>query len=111
MSEINEAKRIFAKNHKFNWDQRASDSAVNATNLQNDLRKWQMKLAEESGLENLADINKTTQAWKSFADSLEKRLDRSGANNLVSLSDWVALSGGNPTNLALFAGKKAFELP
>ena len=111
MSEINEAKRIYARNHKFTWDQRASDSAVNATNLQNDLRKWQMKLAEESGLENLAEINKTTQAWKAFADSLEKRLDRSWANNLVSLSDWVALSWGNPTNLALFAGKKAFEIP
>lgn len=77
MSEINEAKRIYARNHKFTWEQRASDGAVNATNLQNDLRKWQMKLAEESGLENLAEINKTTQAWKAFADSLEKRLDRS----------------------------------
>jgi len=108
-SEINEAKRIYAKNHKFTWDQRASDSAVNATNLQNDLRKWQQKFALENWFDNIAEINKTTQAWKSFSDSLEKKITRSGANNAVSITDWIALSGGTPENIALFLWKKALS--
>lgn len=42
-----------------------------------------------------------------FADSLAKKMDRSGANNAIGITDWIALSGGNPTNVALFLGKKA----
>lgn len=48
MSEINEAKRIYARNHKFDWNEKASDAARNSTFLQNDLRSWQMKTAEEN---------------------------------------------------------------
>lgn len=106
-SEINEAKRIHARNNKFTWDQRASDAAVNASNLQNDIRSWQQKFAEENGFDNIAQINKNTQAWKMYADSLAKKLARSGANNAVSLTDWIALSGGQPENIALFLWKKA----
>jgi hypothetical protein len=29
------------------------------------------------GLQNIKEINKNTQAWKMFADSLEKKLNRS----------------------------------
>jgi hypothetical protein len=36
-----------------------------------------------------------------FADSLEKKLNRSGANNAVRITDWITLSGGTPANLDL----------
>ena len=43
-----------------------------------------------------------------YADSLEKKINRSWANNAVSITDWIALSWWNATNLALFLGKKVW---
>ena len=109
MPEINELKREYARNFKYTWEQRTSESAQRSTNLQNYVREWQAKTAWENGLTNIHDINKNTQGWKAYADNLAKKLSRSQANNPVSLTDWVALSWWNPENLALFLGKKAFE--
>jgi hypothetical protein len=50
----------------------------------------------------LKEINKTTQGWKMFADSLSKKIQGSSGNNAVSLTDWVALSGASPENIALY---------
>jgi hypothetical protein len=61
MEEINEAKRIYARQHKYEWDEMASDAAVNSKDLQDAVRKWQFDTAEKNGLANLAEINKTTQ--------------------------------------------------
>jgi hypothetical protein len=47
MSEINEVKRLLAKNNVYTWNEKRSDKAINATNLQDDLREWQFKKAEE----------------------------------------------------------------
>lgn len=41
-----------------------------------------------------------------FADSLSKKIQGSSGNNNVSLTDWIALSGGSPENIALYLGKK-----
>ena len=61
MSEINEAKRIHARQHTYTYEQRASDEALRSKYLQDDLRNWQFKTAEENGLANIAEINKTTK--------------------------------------------------
>lgn len=106
MSEINEIKRAYANNYKYSFVDVGSESALRSRNLQDAVRKWQFKVAEENGLTNLKEINKTTQGWKTFADSLSKKIQGSSANNAVSLTDWVALSGGSPENIAMYLGKK-----
>lgn len=106
MTEINEAKRIHARNHKYSYEQRTSNEARNASDIQNDIRDWQFKTAKENWFLNADKVNMETKGWKMFADSLAKKMDRSGANNSIGITDWIALSGGNPTNVALFLGKK-----
>lgn len=106
MSEINEVKRAYSNNYKYSFVDAGSESALRSRNLQDAVRKWQFKVAEENGLTNLKDINKTTQGWKMFADSLSKKIQWSSGNNNVSLTDWIALSGGSPENIALYLGKK-----
>jgi len=106
MSEINEIKRAYSNNYKYSFVDAGSESALRSKNLQDAVRKWQFKVAEENGLTNLKEINKTTQGWKMFADSLSKKIQGSSGNNNVSLTDWIALSGGSPENIALYLGKK-----
>ena len=106
MSEINEIKRAYSNNYKYSFVDAGSESALRSRNLQDAVRNWQFKVAEENGLTNLKDINKTTQWWKMFADSLSKKIQGSSGNNNVSLTDWIALSGGSPENIALYLGKK-----
>ena len=110
MSEINEIKRLYWRNFKYSWVEAWSENALRSKNLQDWVRKWQFKTAWEEWFTNLKQINKTTQGWKNFADSLAKKLKRSSWNNNISLTDWVALSWWEPTNVALFLGKKVWEL-
>ena len=106
MSEINEIKRLYSNNFKYSFVDAGSESALRSRNLQDAVRKWQFKVAEENWLTNLKEINKTTQGWKTFADSLSKKIQGSSGNNAVSLTDWIALSGWSPENIALYLGKK-----
>lgn len=106
MSEINEIKRLYSNNYKYSFVDAGSESALRSRNLQDAVRKWQFKVAEENWLTNLKEINKTTQGWKMFADSLSKKIQGSSGNNAVSLTDWIALSGWSPENIALYLGKK-----
>lgn len=106
MSEINEIKRAYANNYKYSFLEQGSEWALRSKNLQDAIRKWQFKVAEQNGLSNIAEINKNTQAWKMYADSLAKKLNRWVANNANTLTDWIALSGGSPENIALYLGKK-----
>lgn len=76
MSEINEIKRAYANNYKYSFVDAGSESALRSKNLQDAIRKWQFQVAEQNGLANIADINKNTQAWKMYADSLAKKLNR-----------------------------------
>lgn len=61
MSEINEVKRAYSNNYKYSFVDAGSEPALRSRNLQDAIRKWQFKVAEENGLTNLKDINKTTQ--------------------------------------------------
>lgn len=107
-TEINELKRDYSRNFKYWFEDRNSEALARSSNIQNKLREWQFEKANEMWLENIRDINKNTKAWKMYADSLEKKINRSGANNAVSITDWIALSWWNASNLALFLGKKVW---
>ena len=61
MSEINEAKRIYSRNHKYSYEQLQSDQAKNSKYLQDAVREKQFQIAQENGLTNLAEINRETK--------------------------------------------------
>ena len=48
MSEINEVKRAYANNYKYSFVDAGSESALRSRNLQDAIRKWQFKVAEEN---------------------------------------------------------------
>ena len=111
MSETNLIKRIYAQNHKYSFVDVWGEAALRSKNLQDWVRKWQFKVAKEQWFNNLDRINKTTQAWRFYADNLAENLWGKAPNNAVSLTDWIALSGWQPTNVAMFLWKKALEHP
>lgn len=106
MSEINDIKRIYSRNHKYSFVDAWWEAALKSKNLQDWVRKWQFSIAKKQWLKNLNEINKTTQAWKFYADNLAENIWGKWPNNLISLTDWVALSWWEPTNIALFLWKK-----
>ena len=77
MSEINEVKRFYEQNNKFTYgkDITAGEKSVRATNIDNNVREWQIDLAEENGFSNLREMNKETQASKFLLDKLVKNID------------------------------------
>lgn len=110
MSEINEVKRMYERNVKMDFlRQNLPEGVKRANTLDDAIRNWQVKKAEELGLANLPEINKETQLAKMLADALGKKLAGSEANNAVSLTDWIMLSGGDATAIAGYIGKKALS--
>lgn len=110
MSEINEAKRIFERNIRFDYlKQNLPESVARANTLDNAIREWQFNQAENMGLKNLRTINKETQATKQLLNDLGKEYAGSAGNNVMSLSDWVIIAGGDPTAVAAFFTKKLFS--
>lgn len=91
MSEINEVKRFYEKNNKFTYgkDITAGEKSVRATNIDNNVREWQMDIAEENGFWNLRELNKETQASKFLLDKLVKNNDGSFGNNFFTLTDYI----------------------
>jgi hypothetical protein len=78
MSEVNEVKRYFEWHTKFTYG-KSQDAvkASKATNLDTRLRDWQMQMAKESWLDNLAQLNRETQATKYIL------------NNAKDASEWL----------------------
>lgn len=110
MKEINEAKRLYEANVKLDFSKLTNPEGVaKANNLDNAIRKWQFSKAEELGMKNLGEINRETRLAKSLLDSLGKEYYGSAGNNLVGLTDWVVLSGGDPTAMSSFLVKKIFS--
>lgn len=107
MSEINEAKRLFEKNVKLDFvRQNLPESIEKATRIDNALRKWQFELADNLGLKNLPDINKQTQLSRFIVDKLGKQVAGKTGNEALNLTDWIVLSGGDPTAVGAFLSKK-----
>jgi len=110
MTEINRVKRLLESNYKMDFlKQNLPEGVKKANTLDDAIRKWQFDQAEKLGLKNLPEINDETRYAKMLADALGKKLAGSSANNAVSLTDWVALSGGDPASVAMFLGKKALS--
>lgn len=70
MSEVNEVKRYFEWHTKFTYG-KSQDAvkASKATNLDTRLREWQRQIAKESWLDNLAQLNRETQASRYILDN------------------------------------------
>lgn len=109
MAETNELKRIYERNVRLGYlKDNNSEAIARATNIDNAVRNWQFKTADELGLKNLPELNKQTQISKFIVDKLGKKLLSKSGNNMVSLTDWILLSGGHPASIAGLVGKKIF---
>lgn len=107
MSEINEVKRLYERNNKLDYlKQNLPESVARANNIDNAIREWQFAQARKAGLQNLPEINRETRLAKQLLDDLGAESAGSAGNNAVTLTDWIALSGGDPTSISLFLGKK-----
>ncbi len=110
MSEINEIKRLFERNVKLGYNKlNNAEKVAQATNIDNALRQWQVSQAKDLGFSNIADLNKQTQLSKFIIDNLgDQVVGKSGLNG-VTLTDWIMLSGGDPTAVGGFLTKKFFS--
>ena len=86
MSEINEVKRFYEQNNKLTYgkDITAGEKSIRATNIDNAVREWQIKTAEENGFDNLREMNKETQASKFLLDKLVKNENGRLGNNYTN---------------------------
>lgn len=110
MSEINEVKRLYESKVKLGYrgvGAQINPEAVNkATNVDSALREWQVNKASELGFENIKEMNKQTQLSKFITDKLGAQITGKTGLNEVSLTDWIMLSGGDPTAIGGFLTKK-----
>lgn len=109
MEEINRVKRLYERNVKLGYNKLVNgDKVEQATNIDNALRHFQDDTAKNLGFENLPALKKQTQLSKFIVDKLGAQLTGQNGLNAVSLTDWIALSGGNPQSIAVLLGKKIF---
>jgi len=110
MSEINEAKRLFERNVTLDYlKDRVTDKIQKAKNIDNNIRKWQFETADNLGLKNLPEINRETRLARQLADDLGKEYSGSAGNNAITLTDWIMLSGGDPTSVSAFLVKRTLS--
>lgn len=110
MSEINEAKRLYERNVKLEFNKFISPEGVaRSTNVDRALRGWQIDEAKKLGFKNLDVLNKQTQLSKFIVDNLGKQLTGKSGNEAVNLTDWIVLSGGDPTAVSAFLAKRVFS--
>lgn len=112
MSEMNRLKRYYERNVKVGYlkDPTKTAEAVQlATNRDSALREYQFDMASKAGFDNLRQLNKEIQANKFLADEIAGKMEGQGANNLMSLTDWIVATPGitvDPSFFAGFVGKK-----
>lgn len=110
MSEINRAKRLYERNVKLDFLKSNNTKGVTeANNIDNAVRAWQDLQAKKLGLTNLPEINKETMLHRELLDAIGKEYAGSAGNNAVSLTDWIILSGGDPTAVASFLAKQGLS--
>jgi hypothetical protein len=110
MTEINEVKRIFERRVKMDFlKTNVPEDVTKAMNIDNAIREWQFAKAEELGLKNLPEINTETRLAKQLLDAIGKENAGTMGNNAVSLTDWILLSGGDPTAISAYLAKKVFS--
>jgi len=109
MTDVNVMKRLYEREVKLGYNKMMNpDKVQTATNIDSALREWQVGKAEELGFSNLKELNKQTQISKNLINSLgDEVVGKTGLNN-VNLTDWIMLSGGDPTAIGGFLTKKFF---
>lgn len=112
MSEINEIKRLHEKNVKLAYNKLNNADVVElATNLDNRLREWQVKQADTLGFDNIREMNKQTQLSRFIADKLGGQLIGKSGLDGMNLTDWIMVSGVDPTAVGGLITKKFFSDP
>lgn len=107
MSESNIVKRVYERTVKFGYMKEQNAIGIaRSTRLDDALRKWQFSKAKELGLKNLDKLNKQTQLSKFIVDKLGNQIGGKTGNQAISLTDWIVLSGGDPTAISAFFAKK-----
>lgn len=110
MSEINEVKRLYERNIRVDYlKENKPESVAKATSLDTALREWQRAQAKKLGLKNLEDINRETRLAKQLLDDLGREYAGSAGNNAINLTDWIILSGLDPTAIGTFIAKKTLS--
>jgi len=107
MSETNEVKRMYERNVKLGYLKENNTIGIaRSTRVDDALRKWQFKTADGLGFKNLPELNKQTQLSKFIVDKVGKQISGKAGNDPLNLTDWIILSGGDPTAIGGFLTKK-----
>lgn len=110
MAEINEVKRLFEREIRLGYNKMMKPNLVQkATEIDSAIRNWQVSKADYLGFKNISELNRQTRIAKFLADKLGDKIVGQQALNNVSLTDWIVLSGGDPTGIAGFLTKKFFS--
>lgn len=110
MEEINNLKRLYEKEMKLGYNKTLNpDTVKKATYIDDAIRTFQDETAKQLGFENLPELSKQIQTSKSIINSLGKKMVSNDLLNGVSLTDYITLSGGNPTNVGMYLTKKLFS--
>lgn len=109
--EINEVKRFYERNVKMGYlkdPTKTAEQVQKATNRDTGIRDALFEIADKNGFTNLRQLNKEIQANKFLADEIAGKMEGQGANNMMTLTDWIVATPGvvDPSFLAGFLGKK-----
>jgi hypothetical protein len=109
MPEINEVKRLYEK-VKTDYVKEVKSAEVERANRVDDaIRDFQFKEAENQGFTNLPELNKQTQAAYQFANDLWKTYTKDEMASKIGLRDAILLSGGTPSSIAMSLANKVFS--
>ena len=110
MSEITDLKRLYERTAKMDYlKTNNTDGIERATRIDKKLRKWRLDQAKILGFNNLAEMDKQTQLSRFIVDKLGKQLAGKTGNDAITITDWIMLSGGDPTAISGFLTKKFFS--
>ena len=111
MEDINAVKRLYEREVKlsFKRDITKGDEVKKATYIDDAVREWQIGQAERLGFTNLKELNKQTQLSKFIVNKLGDQVVGQTGLNGIGLTDWIMLSGGDPTAVSGFLVKKFFS--
>lgn len=112
MKEINEVKRYYERTNIFDYlKEWKSKKARKSTNRDSALREWQYKIAEDSWLDNLKDLNQETRLTKFLLDNATDWQNGVKWNNGITLTDWIVASWWwlDASGIAALVGKKVYQ--
>lgn len=107
MPQINEVKQLLEKSKIDYYKQNLPDGVERIKRIDTDIRNWQDMQSKRLGLTNLHELSKQIRMSKFIVDKLGKQLAGKVGNNAIGLTDWIILSGMDPSAIGGFLTKKA----